>query len=163
MCLNKRFLVVCLIVYAMFQFYQAFSSFIFVFFESSEYYGADIRALTRFQIIGLITSSICLIIGALKPKVNLLIAGLCYLLYKVGFILWHFKAFYEITLDCRDTNQSSCDPNRLKVIYQHILISGEYIVRRGEISSSRMAVSEFSQVDLELCSAPASFNRKCLI
>lgn len=108
----------------MFQFYQALSSFIFVFVESSEFYGASIKALTRFQIVGLIISSLCLIIGAIKSKVNLLIAGLCYLLYKVGFILWHFNAFYEITLNCRDTN---CDPNRLKVIYQHILISGKHI------------------------------------
>lgn len=125
MCLNRRFLVVCLIVYAMFQFYQAFSSLVFVFFESREYYGVEIKTLTSFQIVGLCFSSICLILGSLKSKVNLLIAGLCYLLYKVGFIIWHFKAFYEIALDCRDTNQSPCDPNRLKVIYQHIAISCE--------------------------------------
>src|SRR5690349_25032102 len=101
---------VCLIIYAMFQFYQAFSSFMFVFYESGDHYGSDIKHLTRFQVVGCVVSSVCLIVGATKSNIQFLIAGLCYLLYKIGFIIWHFNKFYELTLDCRETSQTPCDP-----------------------------------------------------
>lgn len=125
MCLNIKFLVICLIVYAIFQIFQVYSSFVTVFITYADYYDVKIKRLTVFHIIGLTTSSVLLISGAVKLKANFLIGALIYLFYKLGFIVWHFEAFYNISFGCRESaKESSCDPNRLSIIYKHILITG---------------------------------------
>ena len=125
MCLNIRFLVICLIIYATFQFYQVYSSFVTVFINYADYFDMSIKRLTVFHIVGLITSSVLLIIGAVKFKAICLIGALIYLLYKFGFIIWHFESFYNITFGCNESaKDSSCDPGRLSIIYQHLLITG---------------------------------------
>lgn len=127
MCLNRKFLVISLIVYAVFQLYQVYSSFLKVFLDYKDHFNFDIKLLTVFHIVGLIISSVLLIVGALKSKTNLLLGALIYLLYKFGFIIWHIGGFYDITIGCRESiSASSCDPNRLSIIYLHIFISGEF-------------------------------------
>lgn len=120
MCLSRKFIVISLIIYAIYQFYQVYSSVKDVFVDYNHHYSKHIKFLAAFHIVGLMSSSILMIFGALKLKANLLIAALTFLLYKVGFIIWHFKSVYDITLGC----EGSCDPSRLFKLYKHLLISG---------------------------------------
>lgn len=136
MCLNRKFLVTSLIIYAVFQFYQVYSSFVTVFIDYKDHFNLNIKLLTAFHEVGLITSSVLLIVGALKSKTNLLFGALIYLLYKFGFIIWHIGGFYDITIGCRESfKSSSCDPNRLSIIYLHIFISGEFCFLISRITS----------------------------
>lgn len=129
MCLDRRFLVICLIGFAGFQFYQIYSSINLVFIQNHQNDNYNIKLLTGFHAVGLLTSSILLIVGSLKSKPNLLVGALGFLFYKVGFIVWHAKNFYDITFACRDSQQTPCDPNRLSIIYVHFLVSGKYSVQ----------------------------------
>lgn len=128
MCLSRNFLVICLIVYAIFQFYQVYSTFNNVFVDYKNHYinNDKIKVLSVFNIIGLTTSSILLLVGALKSKPNFLIAALAYPFYKVGFFFYYLEEFYALTLGCEQSAEVTCDPNRLIVFYQHVLIFGEY-------------------------------------
>lgn len=125
MCLNRQFLVVSLVIYSTFQFYQVCSSVFTVFYEYKDHFTLSIKFLTAFHVVGLTISSVLLIVGALRSKTKLLFGGLIYLLYKLGFILWHIGGFYDITIGCRESFKAdSCDPNRLSIIYLHIFVSG---------------------------------------
>lgn len=124
MCLNRKFLVISLIVYAVFQLYQAGSSFytVFVAYE----HGLNIKFLAIYHVIAFTTSSALLILGASRSNANLLIGALVFLFYKIGFAVWHFGRFYELTFGCVDKGEdSSCDPNRLYVVYTHFFVTGE--------------------------------------
>lgn len=125
MCLSRNFLTICLIAFAIFQFYQVISSFYAVFVEYDYHYERDIKikVLTAFNIAGMMTSSVMLIIGSVRAKPILLIAALTYLLFKIGFIVWHFKAVIDITFNCG--SRVDCDPKRLFKFYLHILITSE--------------------------------------
>lgn len=122
MCLNVKFLVICLIVYAIFQIYQICSSFATVFITEGDYYNKNKKYLTAFHITGMAISSVLLVAGALKLKANYLIGALAYLLYKLGFIIWHLDGFYRVTFGC--DAKVNCPSNRLPIIYQHFLIAG---------------------------------------
>lgn len=121
MSLSRSLLVISLIAFAIFQFYQVYSSFVTVFIDYIHYYSNKIKILTGFNIVGLTTSSTLLIVGAIRSKANLLLIALIYLFYKVGFFFWYLKDFYYITIGC----EGSCDSNRLWIAYQHIAVFGE--------------------------------------
>lgn len=119
----RSFQVSCLIVYAFFQFYQGYSSFVTVFVEYKHHFELKIKVLTAYHICGLVTSSVLLIYGGLKLKANLLLCSLPYLFYKVGFFFWHLRKVYDLTIGCEETNSHEfCDPQRLMKFYQHIFI-----------------------------------------
>jgi hypothetical protein len=119
---ERIFHVVCLIVYGLFQFYQAYSSSVTVFIEYKNHFEVKIKFLTGFHIFGLITSSILLIIGGLKLKRQLLLSALPYLIYKVGFFFWHLRKAYDLTIGCEETRESFCDPKRVFKFYIHLLM-----------------------------------------
>ena len=118
----KYFHITCLIIYAVFQFYQACSSFMVVFIEYKSYFDLKIKLLTVFHIVGLSFSSICLILGSIKLNINLIASACLYLFYKVGFFFWHLQKTYNITIGCEETREAFCDPERLWRFYQHILL-----------------------------------------
>ena len=117
--------IACLIIYAIFQFYQACSSFMVVFIEYKSYFDLNIKLLTVFHIVGLCSSSTCLILGSIKLNVKLIASAMLYLLYKVGFFFWHLQKTYNITIGCVEDRESFCDPERLTRFYQHILLFGK--------------------------------------
>jgi hypothetical protein len=116
------FHVFCLMVYSLFQFYQAFSSYETVFVEYKTHFEVKIKFLTGFHIFGLITSSILLIVGGLKLRKKLLQSALPYLIYKVGFFFWHLRKAYDLTIGCEETRESFCDPKRVLKFYIHLLM-----------------------------------------
>lgn len=118
----RIFLIFCLIVYAVFQFYQAYSSFVTVFIEYKDHFEVKIKFLTVYHIFGLIISSVLLIAGGIKSKKILLLSALPYLIYKVGFFFWHLQKVYDLTIGCEETREAFCDPKRLIKFYQHILM-----------------------------------------
>ena len=113
---------ICLIVYAIFQFYQVFSSVKYVFFDSQS--SDDIKILSGCQAVAFTTSSILLIVGVIKPCSNCLIGALLVLLYKIAFTLWFIKSAYYVTIGC-DDRKSECDPERLKTFYVFFFINRE--------------------------------------
>lgn len=117
----RHFVVICLIAYALFQFYQVYSSFTLVFVDYRHYYSLNVKILTGINVIGMTLSSVLLIIGALKSKANLLLLALIYLIFKVGFFVWYLRAFYNITIGC----DGVCDPQRLWVVYKHLAVFGK--------------------------------------
>lgn len=124
----RSFQVFCLIVYAVFQFYQGYSSFVTVFIEYKNYFEVQIKVLTAYHICGLVASSVFLIYGGLKLKANFLLIALPYLFYKVGFFFWHLPKAYDLTIGCKETNSHEfCDPQRLMKFYQHIFIFSKSI------------------------------------
>lgn len=137
MCLNRKFLVISLICYAVFQLFQVGSSCYTVFFAYE--HGLNIQLLAVFHVIVFTTSSVLLVLGALKSKANLLIIALAFLFYKVGFVIWHFGKFYELTFGCVDHgDDSSCDPNRLYIVYKHFFVTGKII---AEVSLSLLQLT----------------------
>jgi hypothetical protein len=124
---TRYFLVVCLIIYAVFQFYQSYSSFVTVFIEYKHHFEMKIKFLTGFNIFGMTTSSILLIVGGIKLKQNLLLSALPYLIYKVGFFFWHLRKAYDLTIGCEETRESFCDPKRLVKFYLHLLIFSKIV------------------------------------
>jgi hypothetical protein len=123
---TNKFVIVCFIVFALWQCYQMYSSIITVFINENSY-EFDIKVLTLFNFFGCLISSICLVFGAIFASSDLLFVALCYLFYKLGFILWHVSTVLEITIGCDDRNSSDCDPNRLWQFYKHFLITGELV------------------------------------
>lgn len=126
--LARRLVVICLIAYAPFQFYQVYSSFTVVFVDYGHYYSLNVKILTGINVIGMTLSSVLLIIGALKSKANLLLLALIYLIFKVGFIVWYLGDFYNITVGC----DGVCDPQRLWVVYKHLAVFGKIKVYQIE-------------------------------
>lgn len=124
MSLTRVLIIVCLILYAVFQLYQVYSSFTVVFIEYGQHYDYKIKTLTGFNIVGLTLSSIFLIAGSFKSSVNLLLLALIYLFYKVGFFFWYIGDFYNLTIGC-DDKTTVCDSNRLWIIYKHLGIFGK--------------------------------------
>jgi hypothetical protein len=118
----RHFHVVCLLIYAGFQFYQAYSSSSAVFVEYKDHFNLNIKFLTAFHVVGLTVSSVLLILGSIKLRVKLIASAIPYLIYKVGFFFWHLPKAYDITIGCEETNDSYCDPHRLFRFYQHILL-----------------------------------------
>jgi hypothetical protein len=119
---ENKIIVSCLILYAFFQFYQVYSSFTSVYLdEDNNWQSHKHGLLTAFHIFGLLTSSILLIVGSLKSKPWLLVGGLSYLLYKLGFIFWHFGKFYDMTLGC----DKNCLPGHIAVFLKHLAVTGE--------------------------------------
>lgn len=117
----RRLVVICLIAYALFQFYQVYSSFTLVFVDYGHYYSPNVKILTGINVVGMTLSSVLLIIGALKSKANLLLLALIYLIFKVGFFVWYLRDFYNITIGC----DGVCDPQRLWVAYKHLAVFGK--------------------------------------
>lgn len=122
---ERHFNVFCLILYAIFQFYQAYSAFFAVFIDSKNY-EFSIKLLTAFQIFGFITSSVLLILGSLKRNGKLILCAMPVLIYKVAFFLWHLKRALEITILCES---AACDRDRLLRFYQHIFIFRKKVLR----------------------------------
>lgn len=144
MCLNRKFLATSLIVYAVFQLFQAGSSFytVFVAYE----HGLHIKFLVVFHLIAFTTSSVLLIWGASRAKPKLLFGALLFLFYKIGFAVWHFRKFYDLTFGCVDNgDDSSCDPNRLSIVYKHFFVSGmNFELDSSKIGENKVIVSIFT-------------------
>lgn len=129
---ERHFHVVCLLVFSVFQYYQAFSSAKAVFYEYSGHFTLKIKFLTAFHVFGFVTSSTLLIFGAIKLKTKYIASALPYLVYKVGFFFWHLRQVIEITIGCEETRESYCDTERLWKFYIHI-----FIFRKLSIIESR--------------------------
>lgn len=125
MCSNRRFLVICLIIYACFQFYQTYSSVKHVFVDYKSYY--DLKTQTQyfagFHAIGFFVSSLLLIFGGLKSSIKSLIGAFCFLVYKFLFNVWYMKDAFETTVGCEGVG---CDPQRLWMFYKHIFINRKF-------------------------------------
>lgn len=126
--LARRLVVICLIAYALFQFYQVYSSITVVFVDYGHYYSLNVKILTGINVIGMTLSSVLLIIGALKSKANLLLLALIYLIFKVGFFVYYLRDVYKITIGC----DGVCDPQRLWVVYKHLAVFGKIKVYQIE-------------------------------
>lgn len=119
---QHEWIVICLILYAFFQFYQVYSSFTTIFLDEqnnlrSHKYGT----LTAINIVGFSTSSILLIVGSLKSKPWMLMGALSILLAKLGFILWYIERAYNLTLGCG----RNCPPGHIVALFKHLAIIGE--------------------------------------
>lgn len=127
MSLSEKFIVICLIIYSIFQFYQTYSSIKFVFFEARGYYSTKphIYALAIYHAIGYCSSSVCLIFGALQKKFKLLIFAQLFLIYKLAFMSWQFYDSFDETIGC-DSRHYECDPNRLMSFYKHCACFSEF-------------------------------------
>lgn len=127
MCLRK-FHIFCLIIYSFFQFYQIFSSLKLVFFDHQSYYAEKfgIQCLVIFHAFGMLTSSLFLIIGSLKSNIKLLLVAILYLIYKFCFMIWQFFGALKAIADC-NPKEFECDPNRLFMLYKHILFLCKFI------------------------------------
>lgn len=125
MCSNRKFLVICLLIYAGFQFYQTYSSVRHVFVDYKSYYDpkTQTRLFAGFHAIGFVVSSTLLIYGALKSSIKCLIVAFCFLVYKFSFNVWYMKDAFEMTIGCEGTG---CDPERLWIIYKHIFINRKF-------------------------------------
>lgn len=126
MSLSEKFIVICLIIYSTFQFYQTFSSIKLVFFESRGHYSTQphIHALVIYHAIGYCSSSVCLIFGSLKKKFKLLMFAQVFLIYKLAFMSWQFYDSFDETIGC-DSRKYECDPNRLMSFYKHCAFFSE--------------------------------------
>lgn len=141
MCSNRIFLVVCLIVYACFQFYQTYSSVKYVFFDYKDYYDrkTQTQLFAGFHAVGFVTSSLLLLFGALKSNIKCLIGAFCFLVYKLSFNFWYMSDAFKMTIGCEGTG---CDPQRLWIIYKHVFIFREFCLKFVKVCSKRNFLSK---------------------